>query len=57
VLELFEGYFDFMSSPKRYFFELLAFFAKEEREVERLQYFASMEGQVRLWYGSYSYLG
>ncbi len=33
------------SSPRRYLFEVLAQFAREEREVERLQYFASPEGR------------
>ena len=33
------------SSPRRYLFEVLACFATEEREIERLQYFASPAGR------------
>ena len=44
--ELFEKYFDIQSTPKRYFFELLAHFAESESEKDRLQYFGSAEGAV-----------
>ena len=39
-------YLDFMSVPKRSFFELLAGFASSERERERLRELCSTEGQV-----------
>jgi sulfite reductase alpha subunit-like flavoprotein len=35
---------DIFGSPRRYFFELLAFFAGGDFEKERLRYFASREG-------------
>jgi sulfite reductase alpha subunit-like flavoprotein len=38
-------YLDFLGSPKRYFFELLSKFATAEHEVEKLNFFASSEGQ------------
>jgi sulfite reductase alpha subunit-like flavoprotein len=44
--ELVTHHLDILGTPKRYFFELLQFFVSEEREQERLQYFASKEGQV-----------
>lgn len=41
---------DVMSaSPRRYFFEVMSFFATSEREKERLQYFASPEGRDDLY--------
>uniref|UniRef100_A0A6A7FQY1 NADPH-dependent diflavin oxidoreductase 1-like n=1 Tax=Hirondellea gigas TaxID=1518452 RepID=A0A6A7FQY1_9CRUS len=42
-------YFDIMSVPKRYFFELLSFFATDEDVKERFQEFASAEGQQDLY--------
>ena len=39
-------YLDFMSVPRRSFFELLAMFTSSERERERLLEFSSTEGQV-----------
>lgn len=39
-------YFDFQSIPSRYFFKLLSYFAKSPMEKERLEEFASAEGQV-----------
>ena len=43
-----EHYFDFQGVPKRYFFELLSFFAPSELEKGKLQEFASAEGQEEL---------
>jgi sulfite reductase alpha subunit-like flavoprotein len=43
-----ETYFDLLGTPRRYFFELLSFFATEQTEKERLQYLASAEGQEDL---------
>ncbi|KAK0572444.1 hypothetical protein LWI29_031550 [Acer saccharum] len=37
------------ASPRRYFFEVMSFFAKAEHERERLQYFASPEGRDDLY--------
>ncbi|KAJ8775393.1 hypothetical protein K2173_023158 [Erythroxylum novogranatense] len=37
------------ASPRRYFFEVMSFFAKAEHEKERLQYFASPEGRDDLY--------
>ncbi|KAG0539286.1 hypothetical protein BDA96_03G310000 [Sorghum bicolor] len=37
------------ASPRRYFFEVMSFFATSEREKERLQYFASPEGRDDLY--------
>ena len=38
--DLFEGVLDVTSSsPRRYFFEVLAHFTKDEKELDRLQYF------------------
>ncbi|KAM7520242.1 hypothetical protein LguiB_019204 [Lonicera macranthoides] len=37
------------ASPKRYFFEVMSFFANAEHEKERLQYFASTEGRDDLY--------
>ncbi|KAK7273017.1 hypothetical protein RIF29_14063 [Crotalaria pallida] len=33
------------ASPRRYFFEVMSFFATAEHEIERLKYFASSEGR------------
>ncbi|KAI0497053.1 hypothetical protein KFK09_023381 [Dendrobium nobile] len=37
------------ASPRRYFFEVMSFYAKAEHEKERLQYFASAEGRDDLY--------
>ncbi|GAB4827847.1 multidrug-resistance type transporter [Ancistrocladus abbreviatus] len=37
------------ASPRRYFFEVMSFFATVEHEKERLQYFASSEGRDDLY--------
>ncbi|KAJ0986308.1 hypothetical protein J5N97_004664 [Dioscorea zingiberensis] len=37
------------ASPRRYFFEVMSFFATAEHEKERLQYFASAEGRDDLY--------
>ncbi|KAI5684271.1 hypothetical protein M9H77_05499 [Catharanthus roseus] len=37
------------ASPRRYFFEVMSFFASSEHEKERLQYFASSEGRDDLY--------
>ncbi|KAL1566586.1 multidrug-resistance type transporter [Salvia divinorum] len=37
------------ASPRRYFFEVMSFFATAEHEKERLQYFASPEGRDDLY--------
>ncbi|XP_072071767.1 NADPH-dependent diflavin oxidoreductase 1-like isoform X2 [Arachis hypogaea] len=37
------------ASPRRYFFEVMSFFATAEHERERLQYFASPEGRDDLY--------
>ncbi|KAL8549777.1 hypothetical protein ACS0TY_008566 [Phlomoides rotata] len=37
------------ASPKRYFFEVMSFFATAEHEKERLQYFVSPEGRDDLY--------
>ncbi|XP_042520893.1 NADPH-dependent diflavin oxidoreductase 1 isoform X1 [Macadamia integrifolia] len=37
------------ASPRRYFFEVLSFFASAQHEKERLQYFASPEGRDDLY--------
>ena len=39
-------YFDFQAIPSRYFFKLLSYFATSSLEKERLEEFASTEGQV-----------
>ena len=39
-------YLDFMSVPRRSFFELLASFASSEKEREKLTELSSTEGQV-----------
>lgn len=42
-------YLDFMSVPRRSFFELLATFASSKREKEKLMEFSSTEGQVNMY--------
>lgn len=37
------------ASPRRYFFEVMSFYTTDEREKERLQYFASAEGRDDLY--------
>ncbi|KAL6519569.1 multidrug-resistance type transporter [Orobanche hederae] len=37
------------ASPRRYFFEVMSYFATAEHEAERLQYFASPEGRDDLY--------
>ncbi|KAK3165355.1 hypothetical protein QOZ80_1AG0032150 [Eleusine coracana subsp. coracana] len=37
------------ASPRRYFFEVMSFFAKDEKEKEKLQEFASPEGRDDLY--------
>ncbi|KAL6521518.1 multidrug-resistance type transporter [Orobanche gracilis] len=37
------------ASPRRYFFEVMSYFATAEHEMERLQYFASPEGRDDLY--------
>ena len=37
------------ASPRRYFFEVAAHFAKDDNERERLRYFASAEGRDDLY--------
>ncbi|XP_074640456.1 NADPH-dependent diflavin oxidoreductase 1-like [Tubulanus polymorphus] len=46
---LVESYLDINSIPRRYFFELLAFFTDSELEEEKLREFASTEGQQELY--------
>jgi len=48
VVELFEKHIDITGTPRRYFFELLSFFASAEHEQERLLYFSSSEAQDEL---------
>ena len=45
---LVQHYLDINGVPRRYFFELLAFFTPDELEEEKLREFASAEGQVSL---------
>ncbi|XP_037795857.1 NADPH-dependent diflavin oxidoreductase 1-like [Penaeus monodon] len=42
-------YLDILSVPKRFFFELLAFFTTDETEKEKFEEFASSEGQQDLF--------
>ncbi|XP_045611937.1 NADPH-dependent diflavin oxidoreductase 1 isoform X1 [Procambarus clarkii] len=42
-------YLDIQAIPKRYFFELLSFFTKDETEREKFKEFASAEGQQELY--------
>jgi hypothetical protein len=46
VRELFLHHLDIFGTPRRYFFEMLSHFAQDETQRNRLQYFASKEGQV-----------
>jgi hypothetical protein len=51
LLELFEGYFDFMGTPKsKYFFEKMLPWATVSHEKEKLEEFVSPEGQVSFLY-------
>ena len=51
LTEMMEKYIDLLTSPPRYFFELLSYFAKAEHEIDRLKHFASFDGQEDLrWY-------
>jgi sulfite reductase alpha subunit-like flavoprotein len=43
---LVENYLDINGVPRRSFFEMLLYFADEEREKEKLEEFTSSEGQV-----------
>lgn len=45
VKELFVSYLDIMGSPRRYFFELLSHFAKNEEEKSKLLFLSSPQGQ------------
>ncbi|KAJ3335833.1 NAPDH-dependent diflavin reductase, partial [Kappamyces sp. JEL0680] len=47
--QLFENHLDIFGRPRRYFFQLLAFFALDAQHKERLQDFASTEGQNDLY--------
>jgi sulfite reductase alpha subunit-like flavoprotein len=48
--QLFELYLAILSSPRRYFFQVAQFFSENnEREKEKLQDFASNEGQMDLY--------
>jgi len=47
--ELFATRLDIFSVPRRSFFEWLAYFTSDELETEKLQEFASSEGQEELW--------
>ncbi|XP_042203496.1 NADPH-dependent diflavin oxidoreductase 1-like isoform X1 [Homarus americanus] len=47
--ECVQKYFDILAIPKRYFFELLALFTKDENEKEKFQEFSSAEGQQDLY--------
>ncbi|KAL5011405.1 hypothetical protein ScPMuIL_009956 [Solemya velum] len=49
VKQLVETYLDICCVPRRYFFELLSFFAEDEREKEKLEEFCSAEGQEELY--------
>jgi sulfite reductase alpha subunit-like flavoprotein len=46
---LFERHFDIFGRPRRYFFQLLSFFATDEQHAEKLQEFATTEGQLDLY--------
>ncbi|EDV28132.1 uncharacterized protein TRIADDRAFT_21380 [Trichoplax adhaerens] len=45
IRNLVKYFFDINSIPRRYFFELLSYFSTDELEQEKLQEFASPEGQ------------
>lgn len=49
IAECVKKYFDIMSIPKRYFFELLSFFTTDEDEKEKFQEFSSAKGQQDLY--------
>jgi len=48
LLHLLQEHFDLVGHPRRYFFELLSFFATAEHEKEKLHELASTEGQEDL---------
>lgn len=47
--ECVQKYFDIQAVPKRYFFELLAYFTKDETEREKFEEFTTAEGQQALY--------
>ncbi|KAI8893213.1 hypothetical protein BC833DRAFT_625093 [Globomyces pollinis-pini] len=47
--ELFEKHLDIFGRPRRYFFQLLAFFATDPLQIEKLEEFSSTEGQNDLY--------
>lgn len=47
--ECVQKYFDIQAVPKRYFFELLAYFTKDETEREKFMEFTTAEGQQALY--------
>jgi len=48
VKYLVTNYLDISCVPRRSFFEMLLYFAEDEREKEKLQDFTSSEGQVSI---------
>ncbi|KAG0720804.1 NADPH-dependent diflavin oxidoreductase 1 [Chionoecetes opilio] len=48
VRECVQKYFDIQAVPKRYFFELLSYFTKDEMEKEKFEEFTTAEGQQAL---------
>eukprot|EP01125_Pyxidicula_operculata_P022311 TRINITY_DN9055_c0_g1_i1.p1 TRINITY_DN9055_c0_g1~~TRINITY_DN9055_c0_g1_i1.p1 ORF type:complete len:610 (+),score=122.36 TRINITY_DN9055_c0_g1_i1:2-1831(+) len=49
VHELFAEYIDILGTPKRYFFELLSYFATNKEQSDRLKFFSSKEGYEQLY--------
>lgn len=49
ALRLFRVYLDIFGTPRRYFFEALAHFARDPMHAEKLKEFASAEGQLELY--------
>lgn len=49
IAQYVKKFFDIMSVPKRYFFELLSFFTTDESEREKFQEFSSSVGQQELY--------
>ncbi|KAH6565050.1 hypothetical protein BASA60_006255 [Batrachochytrium salamandrivorans] len=47
--KMFECHLDIFGCPRRYFFELLAFFSSDEQHTEKLREFASAAGQNDLY--------
>lgn len=47
--DLFVYHLDIFGVPRRSFFEMLAYFTKDENHTERLREFASPEGQTDMW--------